>query len=337
METADIAMEIDLLERCRAGDRHAFRGLAAFWAEPALRLAFLLSGDRARAEDALRASLLQAWRELPGLHSESAFRPWLMGMVVREAAGGNAASLHPGLAGLEPSLRTELVFKAFLGVPASEVALALGRPRTATIVRLRRALREVESAGPPLRDTLVAAAWDVDLPQPFLDDHVVPWLERAPVHSVRRLVAADPRTAWAVLCDPNALRSWVEATHLRARASGALRPGARLRARGRIAGRRMSRDETVITRTESEAVIAWTTRARPAGLPGAIEFRWSIELTRTDSGTQMVHRLDGVAFPPGPASSLLRRAWKKAEPSMPAAMHRGFERCAALIETRATP
>ncbi|MFA5890073.1 MAG: SRPBCC family protein [Actinomycetota bacterium] len=337
METADISKEIDLLERCRAGDRRAFRALATFWAEPALRLAFLLCADQARAEAALRTSLLSVWRDLPKLHSESPFRPWLMGMVTRESVSAEGPFAHPALATMDASLRTEVVLNAFLGIPAHEVALAVDRPRAATTLRLRRALREIETAGPPLREALAEAAWDVDLSQTFLDDHVLGWLERAPNHVVRRLIAADPHTAWAVLCDPTALPGWIEATHLRAPVTGALRPGSRVRARGRIAGARASRDETVITRTEPEALIAWTTRARPAGLFGAIEFRWSIEIARAQGGTEISHRLDGVAFPPGVAGNLLRRAWKRAEPSMPTAMHRGIERCAALIETRSVP
>jgi hypothetical protein len=155
------------------------------------------------------------------------------------------------------------------------------------------------------------------------------------VHELRRLVRSSPREAWAVISDASELPAWTSADSVHIRGGGSFHVGARIAARGRIADRRISRDETLVTRLEAHGLLAWTTRSRIRPYPDAIEFRWSVAIETSDDGTTLVHRLHGVAFPPGPAGMVLQRAYSRVEGSMRTCMHRGLERLASLVEARA--
>jgi RNA polymerase sigma-70 factor (ECF subfamily) len=295
---------VELLERCRAGDRDAFRALVTHWGDRALAVAATLTGDRARAHRAVRDALLACWRELPSTHSERAFRPWLMALVA-EAAGPAADA------------RAAALLEARGGERAGAAAL--------------KEARAVDAADDAVRAILEAAPPGLALPQTFFDDALAARMTDAAGIEVRRIVATGARAAWGAMTDPNALPKWVSAEDVRA--NGSLRAGARIRARGRIADKRGSRDATLVTRADEERVLAWTTRARPVRLPGVIEFRWSISCEPDGSGTQLVHRLHGIAFPPGVAGVTLRRAYAKIADAMQLSMHRGLERLAALISS----
>lgn len=82
-------MDVDLLERCRARDPAAFRTLATIWGPQALKIARAATDDPRRAAEAVRDGLTAAWRALPSEHSEAAFRPWFLSLVLRSALGGN--------------------------------------------------------------------------------------------------------------------------------------------------------------------------------------------------------------------------------------------------------
>src|SRR6266545_1272756 len=76
----------------------------------------------------------------------------------------------------------------------------------------------------------------------------------------------------------NVLPAWVSAEGAHIRGGGSFHAGARIAARGRIADRRASRDDSLVTRLEPPELLAWTTRSRVPPYPDAIEFRWSLSL-----------------------------------------------------------
>lgn len=78
-------MELDLLERCRSGDRQAFAGLVSLWADRAHAVARFVSRDAASAEASVADAFIAAWEHLPSLHTYRAFGPWLMTQVTRAA------------------------------------------------------------------------------------------------------------------------------------------------------------------------------------------------------------------------------------------------------------
>src|SRR5438552_11334518 len=128
--TATDDVELDLLEQCRSGDRAAFRALVAFWGDPALRLASTFTNDHERARAALADALLECWRELPSLHSETPFRPFLFGLVARAAlaqgSAGGAGRLERCLDMLEPNARATAILSGHAHLAMREVARAQG-------------------------------------------------------------------------------------------------------------------------------------------------------------------------------------------------------------------
>jgi RNA polymerase sigma-70 factor, ECF subfamily len=73
--------DTDAIARCRRGD---FEGLAALirrYEASALRLAYLLTGDRFLAEDIVQDSFLQAYHALPRFQTGRSFLPWFQRIV----------------------------------------------------------------------------------------------------------------------------------------------------------------------------------------------------------------------------------------------------------------
>lgn len=74
-----------LLERARRGDPVAYADLVRPHQPVAFRVACLLAGSPADAEDALQDGLVKAWRALPRFRAGAPFRPWLLAIVANEA------------------------------------------------------------------------------------------------------------------------------------------------------------------------------------------------------------------------------------------------------------
>ncbi len=337
--------DVDLQERARCGDVDAYRALVELWTGLAGTIAVLLARDRLRAAAAVRDAFAGAWSELPTLHSEHPFRPWLMGKVVDAALARMSETpvstpVRAALDGMTEDARVAAVLGGGVSFPAAEVALARGMNIGRATKLLRAALKEfaaaLQSAGVTAspRDALKSEA-RLDLPSAFFDETILPRLRQRPVTEVRRMIVVDPRAAWSVVIDPAATEVWTAMTSIRSRTSAVLRPGARIAGKGRIAGTYPSKDETLVTRGDEERLLAWRTRSTPSRRRGAIEFRWSIEVLEVPKGCELVHTLHGVAFPYSVNGRLLRRLYGKVSYGMQSSMHQGVERLASFIETRA--
>jgi RNA polymerase sigma-70 factor (ECF subfamily) len=77
--------ELDLVERARNGDRHAFDRLVASKLPQTFRLARAIVGDTRDAEDATQEAFLNAWRNLPRLREPDRFDAWFGRILVNEA------------------------------------------------------------------------------------------------------------------------------------------------------------------------------------------------------------------------------------------------------------
>jgi RNA polymerase sigma-70 factor (ECF subfamily) len=173
--------EDELVERARRGDTHAYRSLMESYQGIAFRLAYLVAGDAADAEDAVADGLAKAWLALPRFRRGAPFRPWLLEIVANEArnrrrsagrrarlALRSAAQLRPGDAAPSPeaalldaetragllaavnALRDEerevVACRYFLELSEAETAAALGiRPGTVKS-RLSRALGRLRAS-----------------------------------------------------------------------------------------------------------------------------------------------------------------------------------------------
>ncbi|MGI8608760.1 MAG: RNA polymerase sigma factor [Candidatus Dormibacteria bacterium] len=74
-----------LVERARHGDAHAFEDLVHEYSEVAFRVAYLIAGSSADAEDVAQESFYKAYRGLSGFRAGAPLRPWLLRIVANEA------------------------------------------------------------------------------------------------------------------------------------------------------------------------------------------------------------------------------------------------------------
>src|SRR5581483_3679462 len=82
-----------------AGDSGAYAQLVARHQAVAFRVAHLVTGSAADAEDAAQDGFVKAWLALPRFRPGAPFRPWLLQIVVNEARNRRrAAGRREGLA-----------------------------------------------------------------------------------------------------------------------------------------------------------------------------------------------------------------------------------------------
>ena len=77
--------ERELVLRAQRGDRRAFEALVRAHEEVAFRLAYVITGSAADAEDAAQDAFVKAWRALRGFRDSEPLRPWLLRIVANEA------------------------------------------------------------------------------------------------------------------------------------------------------------------------------------------------------------------------------------------------------------
>jgi RNA polymerase sigma-70 factor, ECF subfamily len=77
--------EAALVGRARTGDAAAYARLVEAYQEIAFRLAYLITGSAADAEDAAQSAFLKAFAGLHRFRAGSPLRPWLLRIVANEA------------------------------------------------------------------------------------------------------------------------------------------------------------------------------------------------------------------------------------------------------------
>lgn len=146
-----------LVDRAKRGDREAFDALARMVGDRCMAIAFRILRDADRADDAVQAALITAWRQLRALRDPDAFEPWLHQILTHECYAearrrramradvrllpvhGQAESadiltvndrdqLERAFRRLTLEHRAVLVFHHYLGLALPEVAQRLGIP-----------------------------------------------------------------------------------------------------------------------------------------------------------------------------------------------------------------
>jgi RNA polymerase sigma factor (sigma-70 family) len=77
--------EHELVERARGGDGSAYATLVRDHEETAFRIAYVICGNAADAEEAAQDAFLKAYRALGRFRSGEPLRPWLLAIVANEA------------------------------------------------------------------------------------------------------------------------------------------------------------------------------------------------------------------------------------------------------------
>jgi RNA polymerase sigma-70 factor, ECF subfamily len=168
------AVQTELVDRARRGDREAFGVLAAGAVDRLYAVARLLLRDTELAEDALQDAMIRAWRDLPTLRDVERFDAWLCRLLVRsctdigrrrqrwhaeiailhrEPAEPDAAigladrdQIERGLRRLKEAQRTILVLHFYVGLSPTETADALEIPVGTAKSRLHYAIDPLRAA-----------------------------------------------------------------------------------------------------------------------------------------------------------------------------------------------
>ena len=168
----------ELAVRAGRGDHDAYSALVEAHRDIAFRVAYLVTGTAADAEDATQDAFVKAFRQIRRFDPNRPFRPWLLRIVGNEArnrrrsearrfhyevaASGRSdagpPSEYPEVAALRADVDRQLLaavnrlpekerlvvgFKYFLDLSGKEAAVALGVPVGTIKSRLNRALQRL--------------------------------------------------------------------------------------------------------------------------------------------------------------------------------------------------
>jgi RNA polymerase sigma-70 factor, ECF subfamily len=168
-------LDRDLIEQAQRGDRDAFAILARTHGDRLMAIAHRILRDFGRAEDAVQQTLVNAWRELPGLRDPDRFDAWLQRLLVNASyaearrwrtwsvnvrvleVDGPAGPddvlsvddrdrIERGFRRLPPDQRAILVFTHYLDLAPTEIAERLGIPVGTVRSRLHYAHRAMRAA-----------------------------------------------------------------------------------------------------------------------------------------------------------------------------------------------
>lgn len=157
-----------LVDRAKRGDGEAFDALARTVGDRCMAIATRILRDGDRAQDAVQAALIVAWRELRTLRDPDLFEPWLHRILTNECYAearrrrrwstqvrvlpmqdqpdtgeilsvNDRDQLERAFRRLTLEQRSVLVFHHYVGLPLSEVADRLGIPLGTAKSRLHHA------------------------------------------------------------------------------------------------------------------------------------------------------------------------------------------------------
>lgn len=74
-----------LIAQLREGSREAFDKLYEKYKNPAIRTAYLITGNMADSEDIVQETFVKVWLYIGALQNDSGFKPWMMRILARTA------------------------------------------------------------------------------------------------------------------------------------------------------------------------------------------------------------------------------------------------------------
>ncbi len=163
--------EQELVRRAKGGDKVAYEDLLRANLHPAARLARVLLGNPAEAEDVVQEAAVRAWRRIANLRVGAEFRPWFLGIVVRQVRTVQRArwwtlirlpdlsrrplieedqwlegeDLRRAILRLPQSQREAVLMHFYLDLRVQDVAASLGLSVAGVKSRINRALRQLRA------------------------------------------------------------------------------------------------------------------------------------------------------------------------------------------------
>ena len=164
-----------LVDQAKRGDQEAFDALARMVGDRCMAIAYRILRDADRADDAVQAALIMAWRELRTLRDSDRFEPWLHRILTNEcyaearrrrrwstqirllpmpgqresgeiSAINDRDQLDRAFRRLTIEQRSVIVFHHYVGLPLTEVADRLGIPVGTAKSRLHHATNALRAS-----------------------------------------------------------------------------------------------------------------------------------------------------------------------------------------------
>jgi RNA polymerase sigma factor (sigma-70 family) len=129
----------ELVERAGKGDTRAYAELVQRYGAVAHRVAFVVLGDDAEAQDAAQEAFVKAYFALGRFRAKAAFKPWLLTIVTNEARNRRRSSARRS----NLALRVAEDRSSEDAAPSPEVAV-LGHERRESLVAALNRLRELD-------------------------------------------------------------------------------------------------------------------------------------------------------------------------------------------------
>ena len=173
IEQQTVMTENDMVRRCQAGDREAFRTIVEKYQNILYGTAYLMTGNRTTAEDHVQEAFLAAWKNISSFRTGYPLKPWLVRILVNKvisyqrANANTMISLDTNLAAdpagddpaeeiarreqlkrvmqcLSNEQRQVVLLRYFAGLSVAETAAALGRRQGTIKSQTYRALEQLK-------------------------------------------------------------------------------------------------------------------------------------------------------------------------------------------------
>jgi RNA polymerase sigma-70 factor (ECF subfamily) len=183
--------EAEAIARLKQGNIGGLAALVRKYQVQAVRTAFLITHDRALAEDVVQETFVRAYERIEQFDTGRPFGPWFLRSVVNDAI--KAASRRERWVSLEPSDRPETVLADLLADPNP------GPADLAEAADIRRAVWEALGTLPPTQRAATVLRYYLGLSEAEMAEELAcpPGTVKWRLHAARKRLRRLLRTAWA--------------------------------------------------------------------------------------------------------------------------------------------
>jgi RNA polymerase sigma-70 factor (ECF subfamily) len=183
--------EAEAIARLKQGDVGGLEALVRGHQVQAVRTAYLITRDRALAEDIVQAAFVRAYERIEQFDTRRPFGPWFLRSVVNDAI--KAASRRERWVSLEASDGAKAVLADLLADP---------NPGPAALVEaadIRRAVREALGMLPPTQRAATVLRYYLGLSEAEVAEELAcpPGTVKWRLHAARKRLRTLLRTLWA--------------------------------------------------------------------------------------------------------------------------------------------